>query len=126
MKSNANSINWFEISVSDIERATKYYESIFDINMENMEMMGMQMAFFPSEPGSGKANGGLCKSDMHKPSGDGVKIYLNCDPDLQIVLDRVEAAGGKIMMPKTDLGENGFMAFMIDTEGNVIGLHSNG
>lgn len=126
MKANANSINWFEISVADINRATKFYEAIFNIKMEMMEMMGMQMSFFPSEPGSGKANGGLCKGDMHKPSADGVKIYLNCDPDLQIVLDRVEQAGGKIIMPKTDIGENGFMAFMIDTEGNVIGLHSNG
>lgn len=126
MNANTNSINWFEISVTDIDRAKKFYETLFEIKMEKMEMMGMQMAFFPAEPGSGKANGGICKSDMHKPSADGVKIYLNCDPDLQMILDRVEKAEGKIIMPKTDIGENGFMAFIIDSEGNAIGLHSNG
>jgi len=127
MNANANSINWFEISVSDIGRAKKFYESIFGISMETQEMMGMQMAFFPWTPGSGKANGGLVQSDMHKPSADGVKIYLNCDPDLQQVLDKVAKAGGQIIMQKTDIGEGmGFMAFIIDTEGNVIALHSNG
>jgi predicted enzyme related to lactoylglutathione lyase len=126
MNSTSNSINWFEISVADISRATKFYEAIFNIKMETMEMMGMQMAFFPSESGSGKANGGLCQSDMHKPSADGVKIYLNCDPDMQPVLDRVEKAGGKITMQKTLISDNnGFMSFIIDSEGNVIGLHSN-
>lgn len=126
MKANANSINWFEISVADIKRATKFYEAIFNIEMgDPFEMMGMMMTFFPSDPKDGKAHGGLCQSDMHTPSVDGVKIYLNGDPDLQQVLDRIEAAGGKITMPKTDLGENGFMAFFDDTEGNSIGLHSN-
>jgi predicted enzyme related to lactoylglutathione lyase len=87
----------------------------------------MQMAFFPWESGSGKANGALVQGDMHKPSADGVKIYLNGDPDLQPVLDRATAAGGQIIMPKTPIGDGmGFMAFMIDTEGNVVGLHSNG
>lgn len=127
MDANVNSINWFEISVADIGRAKKFYETIFGIHMEQMEMMGMQMAMFPSNPGSGKANGGLVQSEMHKPSADGVKIYLNGDPDLQAVLDKVASAGGQITMPKTDIGEDfGFMAFIIDTEGNSIGLHSNG
>ncbi|MBC8047042.1 MAG: VOC family protein [Fimbriimonadaceae bacterium] len=127
MDAKVNSLNWFEISVADISRAKKFYETIFGINLESVEMMGMKMAMFPSEPGSGKANGGLCESDMHKPSADGVKIYLNGDPDLSDALGKVESAGGKITMPKTDIGEDfGHMAFFIDTEGNVIGLHSNG
>ena len=90
-------------------------------------MMGMQMAMFPAVPGSGKANGALVKSDMHKPSEDGVKIYLNADPDMTPVLEKINAAGGNVTMPKTDIGQGfGFMAFFIDTEGNSIGLHSNG
>jgi len=126
MNAQTNSLNWFEISVTDISRAKKFYETIFGIEMMEMEMMGMQMAMFPWEPGTGKANGSLVQGEMHTPSMDGVKVYLNGDPDLQVVLDRIEAAGGKITMPKTSIGENGFMAFFIDTEGNSIGLHSNG
>jgi len=125
MTAKENSLNWFEISVKDIKRAKKFYEKIFDIKMFEMEMMGMQMAFFPMEDGSGKANGGLCKSKMHKPSKSGVKIYLNCNPDLSKVLKKVTAAGGTVTLPKTSIGENGFMAFITDTEGNSIGLHSN-
>lgn len=125
MTSKENSLNWFEISVKDIKRAKIFYESIFGIKMEEMEMMGMKMAFFPWEGGSGKASGGICLSKMHKPSKDGVKIYLNGNPDLKKALSKVEKAGGKITMPKTSLGPNGFMAFFTDTEGNSIGLHSN-
>ncbi|HZV70586.1 MAG TPA: VOC family protein [Saprospiraceae bacterium] len=126
MKTSENSINWFEISVSDIDRAKKFYETIFDISMEEMEMKGMKMANFPYEPGGGKASGGLVQSDMHKPSVDGVKIYLNGNPDLSVALSKVEKAGGKITMPKTNIGEGiGYMAFFVDTEGNVIALHSN-
>ena len=88
-------------------------------------MMGMKMAFFPWEDGSGKANGGICQSKMHKPSKSGVKLYLNCNPDLKTVLASVSKAGGKVTMPKTNIGENRFMAFIEDTEGNSIGLHSN-
>lgn len=125
MTSQENSINWFEISVKDIKRAKKFYETIFGIKMQEMDMMGTQMAFFPFDPTSGKANGGLCQSKMHKPSKSGVVIYLNANPDLKKALAKVEKAGGQITMPKTSLGENGFMAFFIDTEGNSIGLHSN-
>lgn len=123
----ANSINWFEISVADIKRAKTFYEAIFQITMDEMEMMGSYMAFFPWENGSGKANGALVQGEMHKPSADGVKLYLNGDPDLAAVLDRIPAAGGQIIMPKTSIGDGmGFMAFFIDSEGNVMGLHSNG
>jgi predicted enzyme related to lactoylglutathione lyase len=125
MKANENSLNWFEISVADLSRAKKFYEAIFGITMDEMEMMGMKMAFFPSARGSGKANGGLCQSQMHQPGKDGVKIYLNANPDLSTVLSKVKEAGGVVMMPKTSIGENGFMAFFTDTEGNSVGLHSN-
>jgi uncharacterized protein len=125
MTNKENSLNWFEISVKDIKRAKKFYETIFGIKMPEMEMMGMKMAFFPFDPKSGKASGGLCQSKMHKPSKSGVMVYLNANPDLKKALAKVEKAGGKITMPKTNIGENGFMAFFNDTEGNSIGLHSN-
>ena len=125
MNSKTNSLNWFEVPVTDIKRAKKFYETVFQITMEEMEMGGMRSAFFPMEGGSGKANGSLTQSDMHKPSMDGCVIYLNADPDLNDALGRVEMAGGKVTMPKTGIGENGFMAFFIDTEGNRMAMHSN-
>ena len=125
MTSKENSLNWFEISVKDIKRAKKFYENIFGIKMEQMEMMGMKMAFFPWTEGTGKANGGICESKMHKLSKAGAKIYLNANPDLSKVLSKVKRTSGQVMMPKTSIGENGFMAFFTDTEGNSVGLHSN-
>ncbi|SMO73565.1 VOC family protein [Solitalea koreensis] len=121
-----NALNWFEISVSDMERAKKFYETIFGIQLETMDMMGMQMAMFPADGMNGKVGGALVKGDMHKPSADGVVVYLNANPDLAVPLGKIEAAGGKVVMPKTEIGpEIGHMAFFMDTEGNRIALHSN-
>jgi len=124
MSADTNAINWFEIPAKDIPRAKKFYEQIFEIKMEEMEMPGMKYAMFPFDPMKGKISGGLAQSQMHTPSMTGSIIYLNANPDLQNVLDRVEKAGGKVTMPKTSIGQNGFMAFFSDTEGNNMALHS--
>ncbi|MBK7442380.1 MAG: VOC family protein [Bacteroidetes bacterium] len=126
MTANENALNWFEISVTDISRAKKFYESIFGIQMHQEEMMGMQMAYFPYEDMNGKVAGALVQSENHIPSMDGAKIYLNGNPDLDNALSKVEAAGGQIIMPKTFIADNvGYMAFFIDSEGNNVALHSN-
>lgn len=126
MSKDTNALNWFEISVMDIFRATKFYEAIFEVAMTSTEMMGMKMAMFPSDSSNGQVGGALVQSDMHKPSATGAIIYLNANPDLQLVANRVEKAGGKITMSKTLIDEQtGYMAFFIDTEGNSVGLHSN-
>jgi len=125
MDSSANILNWFEISVSDIARAKKFYETIFSVTLEEMDMMGMKMATFPYDPMSGKLSGALVQSDMHKPGADGVKIYFNGNPDLDVALSKVEAAGGKVTMPKGKISDDiGYMGFFIDTEGNAVALHS--
>ncbi|MDZ4822191.1 MAG: VOC family protein [Flavobacteriales bacterium] len=125
MTTKENAINWFEISVGDINRAKKFYESIFGISMEVQNNMGMDMSYFPFDMGNGKVSGALVQGHMHKPSTDGVKLYLNANPDLANALGKVEAAGGKITMPKTKISDDiGHMAFFMDTEGNVIALHS--
>lgn len=126
MDPKANSLNWFEIPANDICRSKKFYETIFSMSMYEMEMPGIKMAMFPAEPKSGKANGGIAKSDMHKTGVDGVIVYLNANPDLSTVLSKIDAAGGKVLTQKTSIGPNGFMAFFMDTEGNKIGLHSVG
>lgn len=125
MSSETNALNWFEIPATDISRAKKFYENIFEIKMEEMEMTGMKYAMFPFAPMGGKVGGGLAQSPMHTPGNTGSIIYLNANPDLQNVLDRIEKAGGKITMPKTSIGQNGYMAFFTDTEGNRMALHSN-
>ena len=126
MNSNVNTLNWFEISVSDMARAKEFYQTVFNIEMQEMEMMGMKMAMFPSENMNGKVSGALVEGPMHKPSMDGAKIYFNGNPDLADALSRVEAAGGKVMMPNTKIGDDiGHMAFFTDTEGNAVAMHSS-
>lgn len=125
MSAETNAVNWFEIPVKDITRATKFYETIFEIKMAPMEMMGMKMAMFPTNGSNGTVGGSLVQSQMHHPSETGMVIYLNANPDLQVVLDQIEKAGGKVAMPKTLINEQtGYMAFFADTEGNTVGLHS--
>ena len=125
MENNANALNWFEIPATDINRAKTFYDTIFGINMDVQEMMGMHMAFFPYDPGSGKASGAVVKSEMHKPSQEGSIIYLNANPNMDNVIDRIQSAGGQVVMPKTKISDDiGHMAFFIDSEGNKMALHS--
>jgi len=125
MEATTNNLNWFEIPANDINRAKSFYETIFNIEMHSMEMGGMQMAMFPSEMGSGKASGGLAKSEMHVPSAEGSIIYLNANPAMDNVIERIAQAGGEVLMPKTQISpEIGYMAFFRDSEGNKVALHS--
>ena len=126
MDANTNTLNWFEIPVTDFARAKKFYETIFSITMPEMDFEGFKMGMFPSSPGNGKLSGAICHGEWYKPSTEGVLIYLNGDPDLQIALDKIEGAGGKITRPKTKIGEFGYMAMFMDSEGNSVALHSNG
>ena len=122
-----NAISWFEIPTQDIGRAQKFYEAIFGITMMPMDMPNIKMRMFPLEDTMTQVGGALVDSGgFHKASAtDGPLIYLQANPDVQIILDRVVAAGGSIMVPKTEISpEYGFMAVIIDTEGNRIGLHS--
>ena len=128
MNANENSINWFEIPATDIARAKKFYETVFNIQMEEWpEMMGMKMVGFPSDMSSGKVSGALVQGQMHTPSKDGVVVYLNANPSIQEIIDRIEPAGGQVVMPKTQISpEIGYMAFFIDSEQNRLALHANG
>lgn len=123
-----NAISWFEIPAIDLARATNFYETIFGIKLIAMDMPNIRMRMFPLEDMNG-VGGAICDSGgFHKPSvSDGPLIYLNGNPDVQTIMDKVEAAGGSIMVPKTEISpEYGFMGVFIDTEGNRIGLHSVG
>jgi len=118
-----NAINWFEIPVVNFERAKNFYETILGAEMQVMEMPGMRSAFFPADLQKG-IGGSIVLSQGYVPSGTGVLVYLNGGDDLDIPLSRVEAAGGKIILPKTSIGPNGYMAHFTDTEGNKVAFHS--
>lgn len=125
MNNETNALNWFEIPVSDMARAKHFYQVIFDIHMEDMNVSNVEMAAFPYSAGNGRVSGALAKSDFHKPSMDGTLVYLNANPDMSPVLEKIEAEGGKILMGKTSISpEIGYMAFFEDIEGNRIALHS--
>ena len=122
-----NAISWFEIPSTDLDRAAKFYETIFGISMIPMDFSKIKMRMFPLDDMMTGVGGAIVDSGgFHKPSAsEGPLIYLNGNPDVQNVLDKVEAAGGQIVLPKTEISpEYGNMAVIIDTEGNRIGLHS--
>jgi predicted enzyme related to lactoylglutathione lyase len=122
-----NAISWFEIPAIDLDRAQKFYETIFDIQMIPLDTPNFQMRMFPLEDMANGIGGAISKAEgFYKPSAsDGTLIYLNANPDVQNVVDKIEAAGGKIVVPKTQISpEYGYMAVFIDTEGNRVALHS--
>ena len=121
-----NAINWFDLPATDIDRAVKFYNAILQVNMVAQDGMGGKTAFFPYDAPLA-VGGAISTGDWYKPSETaGPLIYLNAGDDLTPVLERVEPAGGKVIVPKTSIGENGAIAVFIDSEGNRVGLHSNG
>jgi uncharacterized protein len=122
-----NAISWFEIPATDIDRAQKFYEAVFQMKMQALDFQGIKMRMFPlDDPMAGVGGAVVDTNGFHKPSAtDGPLIYLNGNPDVQLFLDRVEPAGGKIQTPKTTISdEYGDMAVFFDTEGNRIALHN--
>ncbi|KQC28821.1 VOC family protein [Flagellimonas eckloniae] len=121
-----NMVGWFEIPVSDMERAKTFYEKVFQIKIQVQDLGGTQMGWFPWAEGKNGAAGSLIlQPDWYKPSAtDGVLVYF-ASTDVQIELDLIEAAGGKILKPKTQISPDvGYMGLFLDTEGNRIALHS--
>ena len=118
-----NLINWFEIPATDFNRAVNFYKEILTISIEEMDMGGIRMGLMP---GDGKnVSGAVVQGEDITPSMNGVTIYLNGGNDLAPILERIEANGGQVIVPKTQISpEMGYFALFIDTEGNKIGLHS--
>ena len=112
-----------EIPASDFSRAVSFYKAILDIEVEEMEIDGIKMGLFPNEGEDIFVQ--IIYGAEYKPSADGVMVYLNCGNDLQQVATNVAANGGRIIIPKTEIGPGmGFYAMFTDTEGNRLGLHS--
>jgi uncharacterized protein len=121
-----NVISWFEIPTTDLDRATAFYEAIFETQLVPLDMPQLQMRMFPLEDPMGVGGALTYAPGFYAPSQtDGPLIYLNANPDVQIVLDRIEKAGGSILVPKTEISPDyGHMAVFLDTEGNRVALHS--
>ncbi len=116
-----NVLNWFEIFVTDMARARAFYEKVLEVKLEAEDFGGMPNCMFPQEKGS---FGALVKHPRRKPNPEGALVYLNCNGRLDQALSLVVKAGGEVVMPKLDIGDPGFIALVRDTEGNVVGLHS--
>lgn len=120
----ADIINWFEVPVSNLDRAIKFYSEVFGYrSMQKINFGGFDMSFFPVEQGD--LGGALCKGVGYTPTQEGAVIYFNANPKLNIPLSKVEAAGGEVILPKMIINdEYGYMAIILDSEGNKIALHS--
>ena len=118
-------VGWFEIPVTDMDRAQAFYERVFEINISIHDLGGLIMGWFPYEEGVKGISGSLVKHEMYQPSGHaGALVYFSCQ-DVAIEVSRVAEAGGEVLREKTAIGEgHGYMALFKDSEGNRIGLHS--
>ena len=120
----ANVINWFEIPAKNFDRACKFYSNILGGEIQIMDAPGgMKYGFLPGTT-KDAVGGAVVSGEGYEPSNKGSVVYLNGGDDLSKPLSKIEKAGGKILMPKTSIGENGFMAHFTDTEGNRVALHS--
>ncbi len=128
MELKNNVVGWFEIPVHDMERAMKFYQTVFGFTLERHTMGSLDMAWFPAvRAGSGAMGSLVHNATAYKPSSDGVLVYFSAHSgNLSHELSRVEAAGGKILRGKTLIKEDiGYMALLLDTEGNRIAMHSH-
>lgn len=122
-----NAVNWFEIYTSDFTRAKRFYTEVFkytltDIQTNSDRHSEMKYAVFPTEDNEG-TSGALVRIEEAKPGIGGTLVYFATE-EINAELSRVEAAGGKIIRPKLQVGDFGFIALIEDTEGNMIGLRS--
>ncbi len=124
-----NPVGWFEIYVDDMSRARSFYESVFSISLEALtppdtgDEAELAMFAFPSDMDTYGASGALVQAAGMKAGGNSIMVYFNCE-DCAVEGARVADAGGRVEREKMSIGEYGFIVLAQDTEGNMIGLHS--
>jgi len=123
MNTNRNPVGWFEIYVQDMDRAKAFYEKTFDVSLERLESPEVELSAFPMKPDSPGCAGALVKMSS-KDSGAGGTIVYFPGSDCAAMAARAVQNGGRIQKEKKSIGEHGFIAHVLDTEGNLIGLHS--
>lgn len=118
-----NPVGWFEIYVQDLARAKLFYESVFQLKLEKLNSPGLEMWSFPMTVDRYGSSGALVKMAGFPSGGNGTLVYFSCN-DCAIEAGRVAAVGGRIQREKTSIGQYGFAAHAVDSEGNMFGLHS--
>ncbi|MCI0708927.1 MAG: VOC family protein [Chloroflexi bacterium] len=120
-----NALTWFEIPSTDFDRALNFYNTVLGQSLELTENNGKPYGIFPYEQGKG-VGGAVVFDDQYKPSADSFIIYLNAHSEsgLDAILERVPKAGGKVLMPKMHIEAAGFVALILDSEGNRVGLNA--
>jgi hypothetical protein len=118
-----NPVGYFEIPVSDLDRAIHFYEKVFGYEFERAMVDGNDMAWFPLDEGAPGISGALAKGESYVPSTQGTLVYFSTD-SIDDILDKVNSNAGKTLYPKTSIGELGWVAEFEDSEGNRIALHS--
>jgi uncharacterized protein len=121
---NNSPVVWFEIPVADMDRATKFYETVFDLKLTRNDVMGYEASWFPKGENPQAITGALFKGDGYHPGENGPVIYFGC-ADIETTLSKVEAVGGKVKLQKKDIGPMGYIGWMGDSEGNTIALFTS-
>jgi predicted enzyme related to lactoylglutathione lyase len=116
-------MGWFEIPVTNLDRATTFYEHVLEISMKRENIPGWETSWFPYDEKLVGASGVLMKGDGYHPGATGPVMYFSC-PDIDAAVARAESLGAKVMFGKKDIGEWGYIAWIFDTEGNIMGLHT--
>jgi uncharacterized protein len=120
---NINPVGWFDLNVANLDRAKKFYETVFNVKLTDAPTEWGKQSFFPFNPKSPNISGALVEKKEFTPSSNNTVIYFETDDNIVEEL-RIEKAGGKVVQPKMNIGEFGFISIFIDTEGNTVGLHS--
>jgi len=123
MNTNRNAVGWFEIYVQDMERAKAFYQNTFQVKLERLESPDPELWAFPMRPQSPGCPGTLVKMNGKDSGAGGTIVYFSCE-DCSVEAARAAKSGGEIQRPKFAIGEYGFICYITDTEGNLIGLHS--
>lgn len=114
-------IDWFEIPTTNLDRAVKFYESVLGVRLRHETFGGVPQAMLLGEKGA--PGGALIQDPKRKPNPEGTIVYLNAGKDLDACIDRVTKAGGRVVLPTTDIGDPGYIAIFADLDGNTVGLH---
>ncbi len=124
-----NPAAWFEIYVDDMPRAKAFYESVFGVTLTRLEnpatlsRPGMELWAFPMAQDSYGSSGALVRMPGVQSGGNSTIVYFSCE-DCAVEAAKAVKAGARIETPKMSIGQYGAMALVLDTEGNLIGLHS--
>jgi uncharacterized protein len=120
-----NPVGWFEIPVTDLDRAEKFYNELlgFEFDRQDPKPNGITMSFFPMEMDALGCPGTLVLGPNFVPSQEGSLVYFST-ANVEETVKKAESLGSKTLLPKTDIGEHGFIAWLEDSEGNRIAIHS--